>query len=301
MKKKLVFDCDNTFGVRGCDVDDGLALLYLLGTDRAELLGITATYGNNTVDVVEKNTRRMLRKLSREDIPVYRGAVQAEGTDGQAARFLCEQADRYPGELCILATGSMTNLLAAQRLDPDFFCKISEISLMGGITSPLQMGEKILSELNFSCDPAATLAILTGGSRVSIATGNVCMDAFFSLEQCERRLERDEPFARWLLGSIRYWFARERFAFGHAGIYKWDVYAAALLLEPEWFTPNETEITPTLASLRTGVLLGGGAPVKVRIPRLKDVHAYTEHVYDTYLKNNFILREDERYENEWEA
>ena len=26
---KILFDCDNTFGVSGCDVDDGLALLYL--------------------------------------------------------------------------------------------------------------------------------------------------------------------------------------------------------------------------------------------------------------------------------
>ena len=29
-KKKIIFDCDNTFGVTDCDVDDGLALLYLL-------------------------------------------------------------------------------------------------------------------------------------------------------------------------------------------------------------------------------------------------------------------------------
>ena len=28
--KHIVYDCDNTFGVRNCDVDDGLALLYLL-------------------------------------------------------------------------------------------------------------------------------------------------------------------------------------------------------------------------------------------------------------------------------
>ena len=28
--KKIIFDCDNTFGVKDCDVDDGLALMYLL-------------------------------------------------------------------------------------------------------------------------------------------------------------------------------------------------------------------------------------------------------------------------------
>jgi len=31
--KKVIFDCDNTMGVRDCDVDDGLALVYLLGKE----------------------------------------------------------------------------------------------------------------------------------------------------------------------------------------------------------------------------------------------------------------------------
>ena len=36
--KKIVYDCDLTLGVPGCDVDDGLALMYLLGCPEAELL-----------------------------------------------------------------------------------------------------------------------------------------------------------------------------------------------------------------------------------------------------------------------
>ena len=45
--KKIILDCDNTMGVIDCDVDDGLALLYLLGCPDVNLLGITCTYGNN--------------------------------------------------------------------------------------------------------------------------------------------------------------------------------------------------------------------------------------------------------------
>ena len=41
--KKIIFDCDNTFGVRNCDVDDGLALLYLMGEPAAQPCGITNT------------------------------------------------------------------------------------------------------------------------------------------------------------------------------------------------------------------------------------------------------------------
>ena len=46
--RKIIHDCDCTFGINGCDVDDGLALLYLLGDPEAEILGVTTTYGNNT-------------------------------------------------------------------------------------------------------------------------------------------------------------------------------------------------------------------------------------------------------------
>lgn len=49
--KKIVFDCDNTFGIKNCDVDDGLALMYLLGSREAEFLGVTSTYGNSSLDV----------------------------------------------------------------------------------------------------------------------------------------------------------------------------------------------------------------------------------------------------------
>ena len=38
--KKIIFDCDNTFGVKDCDVDDGLALMYLLGSREAQLLSL---------------------------------------------------------------------------------------------------------------------------------------------------------------------------------------------------------------------------------------------------------------------
>ena len=43
--KKIILDCDNTMGVIDCDVDDGLAFMYLLGCQDADILGITATFG----------------------------------------------------------------------------------------------------------------------------------------------------------------------------------------------------------------------------------------------------------------
>jgi inosine-uridine nucleoside N-ribohydrolase len=46
----VIYDCDNTIGIAGRDVDDALALLYLLGRVEVELLGVTITFGNDSTD-----------------------------------------------------------------------------------------------------------------------------------------------------------------------------------------------------------------------------------------------------------
>ena len=77
--KKIVFDCDNTFGIKNCDVDDGLALMYLLGSREAEFLGVTSTYGNSSLDVVQAVNLRMLKNWDAGTFPSKeagrRGAV----------------------------------------------------------------------------------------------------------------------------------------------------------------------------------------------------------------------------------
>jgi len=74
--KKVVYDCDNTFGIKNCDVDDGLALLYLLGCGEVELLGITSTYGNSKTDIVYHNTIRMVKELELGHIPIKKKGLR---------------------------------------------------------------------------------------------------------------------------------------------------------------------------------------------------------------------------------
>ena len=186
--KHIIFDCDNTFGVEGCDVDDGLALLYLLGCEEAQLHGITATYGNSRLETVYETVCGMLADLSRSDIPVKRGGSRPGQYDSEAADYLAGMADRYPGELSVLATGSLTNLQGAYVRDPLFFEKVKEIVLMGGITSPLIFPGNVMKELNFSCDPHASCNVLKYGRRLSVITGNNCLNVLFTKDEYKREL-----------------------------------------------------------------------------------------------------------------
>jgi len=117
---------------------------------------------------------------------------------------------------------------------------------------------------------------------VSISTGNNCLDALFTKERFDRLEQSDAAFLKWLCGQGQYWFTREMEVFGHDGIYKWDVYAAAALICPELFIENSVEISPDLESMKSGMLLGQGETFTVNLPLLKDSASYIEHVYDVY-------------------
>jgi len=101
----LIYDCDITMGLPGKDVDDGLALLYLLGSAKIRILGITTTFGNSTIEEVHPCLLSILKDLGRSDIPACRGAPHPGQTSGrgskprdsEAARFLADIVCQNPG------------------------------------------------------------------------------------------------------------------------------------------------------------------------------------------------------------
>lgn len=67
MRKKLILDLDT-------GIDDAMAIAYALGSaDEADLIGITATYGNVAVPLAARNALAVLHLFGRDDVPVYPG------------------------------------------------------------------------------------------------------------------------------------------------------------------------------------------------------------------------------------
>ena len=92
MKRKIIFDCDNTMGLLNCDVDDGLALLCILANKEVELLAITTSFGNNKTEIVYKNTKAMIADLNL-DIPIYLGALEPMDYDNEASKFIAKMVE----------------------------------------------------------------------------------------------------------------------------------------------------------------------------------------------------------------
>ena len=67
---KLILDEDT-------GIDDAIALTIAARDKDIDLLGVTCTYGNVTVDESVRNTLDMLSVLKRDDVKVYRGRDRA--------------------------------------------------------------------------------------------------------------------------------------------------------------------------------------------------------------------------------
>lgn len=284
--KHIVYDCDNTFGVEGCDVDDGLALLYLLGCDEIHLHGLTATYGNSCLDVVYETIHRMLNDIGQKEIAVKRGGVIAGDYDSEAAEYLVNMADQLKGELSVLATGSLTNLQGAYEKDEYFFEKVKEIVLMGGITSPLVFEKKAMEELNFSCDPYAACNVLRYGRNVSVITGNNCLKVLFTKNEYKKELfSRENAIARYIRESTNYWFGYNEEDYGIAGFYNWDVTAAVYLMHPELFVDRRGRFDFSEADLRKGYLKEDKEGAwECNLPEIGEETAFKRNIYDTWMK-----------------
>ncbi len=278
----VILDCDNTMGIPGCDVDDGLALLYLLGSPEVRLLGVTCSYGNSTQEAVCRNTTALLSRWGRQDIPVLRGSEGPGRLPSPAADFLCETARAYSGALRLLVTGSTTNLRGAMELDGHFLDHLRTVSMMGGITEPLFVGGRPMAELNLSIDCRASLDVLRRGHGLRIATAQNCLASFFPREGLEELAESGSPVGVYLADALADWYGHNAFHWNLDGIVNWDVMAAVQLVRPELFDLNDTVITPTPESLPQGMLMGGGPAIPVQLPVILDPDQYRRHVYATY-------------------
>ncbi|MDV7266700.1 nucleoside hydrolase, partial [Rhodococcus oxybenzonivorans] len=172
--QRLIVDVDT-------GIDDSLALLYLLASPEAEILGIASTAGNVPVEQVAANNLNWLGLCRAPDIEVALGARvpldcplrTTEDTHGpqgigyavlpdsgrslserDATTMWVELVREHPGEVTGLVTGPLTNLALAIRAEPELPRLLHRLVVMGGAynhpgnTTPT-------TEWNVSVDPEA--------------------------------------------------------------------------------------------------------------------------------------------------
>ena len=217
-REKVVFDTDI-----GGDVDDALALAYLVCEPRCELLGVTTEGGS--VDKKADIASAVCTALGRSDIPVHPGCRRSiwagykfgDGTPrywpavtnrphaaftrtNSAVDFLRRTIRENPGQVTLVATGHFTNLGVLFTLDPEVPTLLKRLVLMGGNLDGY-------AEWNAMCDPVATAVAfgngncgrapetivfpgnVTGRHKMTPDQGRKFMRGFTSLDLCAQAAE----------------------------------------------------------------------------------------------------------------
>jgi purine nucleosidase len=185
MTQKVLFDTDI-----GSDIDDAVALAYLLAQAECELLGITTVTGEA---VRRAQLASALCLAAGQDIPIYPGreapllvrplqplAPQAAAlgrwrhmTDfprGEAVAFLRQTIRAHPGEVTLLATGPLTNVAALFALDEEIPSLLKGLVLMCGMFASRHKDGGLL-EWNAMLDPHAAAIVYRSAVRLHRSIG----------------------------------------------------------------------------------------------------------------------------------
>lgn len=285
--KKVIYDCDNTMGLDNRDIDDGLALVYLVENKGVELLGVCTTYANDSLEYVHKQTLELVEDLGI-NLNVYKGRGKFEMNDytgfgykrfeddgnfesNEAAKFIVEMANKYPNEIDLLATGSMQNLYDAYMIDNEIGEKLSSVVLMGGITGDLYFGDKIMKELNFSVCPKGAEVAIKKYKNVSILTGNRCMDVEFGTNELDKvKALGNNIKNEFIINKIEKWMREFKEKYNYDSIVLWDVIAAIYLMNPDMFRDDFMSVVSTEEDLFEGRLVEGESAARINIPVVLD-------------------------------
>ena len=249
----------------GSDIDDALALAYLLRQPRCELLGITTVSGQPQARASLADA--VCRAGGRPDIPVHAGtsapllaeqhqphAPQAaalasgewphrEFAPNTAVDFLRETVYARPGEITLLAIGPLTNIALLFALDPAIPLLLKEVVLMGG-----WYFDRPQPEWNIRCDPHAAAVVFAAPVPCLTAVGiDVTQQCRMPAADCRRRFaEAGGPLAP-VAAFAEVWFQDRPEITFH------DPLAAALVFEPLLCTTEARQVSVELtSSLRPG-------------------------------------------------
>ena len=305
--KEIIVVCDNTMGIPGSEIDDGLALLYLLGRPDVHMRAICCTHGNASTQETYQATLALCQRMGLSDVPVLRGADAGTSLDtpSEAARYLATEARHQPGALSLLSLGATTDLAAAERLDPGTLGRYHEVALMGGMTRTLCIGGRVMDELNFSVDGQAIYEVLgtahasrscglsTESSRLLIADAHHCLGVAFSTLEFRSRLIDCMPAAssaHMLEELCLPWMQRARDDWHVDGFVGWDVLAAVALAQPELVQQLSCRVALNRRFIGAGFLdtsrqanLPDALAASVRLVAPVDASSVCEHVYDAWL------------------
>ena len=260
-------------------IDDALAILTLL-REPVDVLAMSAVVGNVPVATGFRNLRDLAALAGRADIPIFRGAElplvrdyafdpTVHGEDGlggakipaspaplqeeHAAVAMVRLLAAAKEPVTWIATGPLTNVALALRLDPGLVRQVRRLVVMGGST--LRGNVTPAAEFNVYVDAEAWRAVLASGIRPVMVGLNVTHMVGMDDDDFAAAEAIDTPVGRAARDMLGYY--RNVYVDGDWGKPKLhDVVALLGAISPELL-----ETRPALVDVETGSSLTYGMTV----------------------------------------
>lgn len=290
----------------GTDVDDALALAYVLRHPGFELVGVSTVFGD--VALRSRIARALLEIAGRPDVSVWTGLAvpltpgrkgvmfgheglgiverpeprlrSASESDGEARIGALADAIETAAPDVLLAIGPLSNLGALLRAG----ISLPPLAIMGGKLTDVMLPGMLshISEWNWYCDPVAVQLLLGAPHRVRPRVVPAEVSFRTRLEDGDvERLARGDELARRLATLCQHWLdaQREFFRSKRPVVALHDPLTAAVLVEPKLcrFEARSIEVDDGGASEHTPGPPNLDAAVSVDIVGLRN------HLMETWL------------------
>ena len=271
---KVIFDTDP-------GVDDAMALLFLHRAPEIELVGITTTLGNGTIETTTRNALYLTERFGI-DVPVAQGPATplvgpaaappdfvhgsnalgdiplpdrvARAPDPRPAyRFIIDMVRAHPGEIVIIAVGRMTNLALALREDPEIAGLVRQVIIMGGAFGYHGFHGNVspVAEANISGDPHAADEAMGGSWPITVVGLDVTQSTQMTTGYLEALARDGGEIGRFIWDISRFYEAFHH-ASGVSDMYVNDSSAVAFLLDPTLYTTRRGPIRVITEGLAIG-------------------------------------------------
>lgn len=260
---KVIFDTDP-------GIDDAMALLFLHASPEVELVGITTTFGNGTIETTTRNALYLAERFGI-DVPVARGAAAplvgtaaeppefVHGGNGlgdvplpaeigrrpdprPAHRLIIDLVTAHPGEIEIVAVGRMTNLALALREAPQIASLVKQVVIMGGAfgINGVLGNVSPAAEANIWGDPLAADEVTGANWALTMVGLDVTQQTRMPTPYL-RALSNEAGEAGQFIWEMSRFYEAFHLKGGVDSIYVHDSSAVAYLLRPDLF---ETRLGP---------------------------------------------------------
>ena len=285
----------------GSDIDDAVALAYLLRQPRCELVGVTTVTGD--VNKRAAMAEILCREGGRTDVPIHAGASSVLLTGcGQpsvpqydavqdrphrrdwpamtAIDFLRSTIRRRPGEITLLTIGPLTNIALLFAIDPELLTLVKQVVSMAGVFFPDRQADpfKVQREWNVFVDPIASAMVYRARAKDHLSVGlDVTLKCQLPADEVRRRFTV-APLPT-VLAMAEVWFKHQKTITFH------DPLAAALLFDPTLCSYETGEVIVPLDAnpkLEGQSLFTPSAAGPHRVAKTVDAARFFDHYFSVF-------------------